>query len=176
MNPIAIKIFAGLGICVACAFGGGYVVNDHWEAKYNAEKLQMQEEQNAAIQQGISDNAAALADQRKTHKDEIQKYEERHDKDAAEIARNRAAVANGGLYLPRSACNQIAGETKATNAGQGNGADQAAFRLPTGIETGLLAIATRADTEASELENRLAMCQQFARDNGFAPVVDREEK
>jgi hypothetical protein len=167
MNPAVIKLIAALGVCILCAFGGGYVVNDHWEAKYNTEKLAMEAAKNKAILEKVAENDKLLAEQKANHAQEIKGYEDRKTKDTAEIARNRAALANG-LYLPRSACNGSATGAKTADAGQSDGADQATFRIPERIETGLLDLVERADRKTSELENKLIMCQQFAYDNGFA--------
>lgn len=164
-----LKLVGVLVLCATCFCSGGYVVHDHMTAKFNAEKLEMQRDQSDAIQKKISENDATLNAQRDLHAKEIQRYENQHKKDTTTISRNRAAVAAGGLRLPKSACSGVAASTEATDAGQGDGANTDSFELPIGIAEGLYDLEERADREVSELENRLTMCQQFARDNGFAP-------
>lgn len=154
--------------------GGEETIAAKWKEDTLAKDLAEEQAVNAAVAKALASNEVIRVKQEASHAKQVKDYEDYIALHMPKVAANRAAIVNaGGLRLPKTVCaaadgSAIARSTQAKNAGQGNGSSDDSFKLPSGIEEGLLNLATRADIEMTQLEAKLRMAQQFALDNGFA--------
>lgn len=140
---------------------GCYVAYDHIKETGRKEVRAEWDKANVeALKQRIQDIQKAKAEQANINKKVIADYEAK----LKTLDDKYRAAQSVGLRLSKNACIRPAADTQADSAGISDEAES--IRLPERIESGLFALARRADEVSIQLES----CQRWIKDNGFYPA------
>lgn len=140
---------------------GCYVAYDHIKETGRKEVRAEWDKANLeALKQRNKDIEKAKAEQANINKKVIADYEAK----LKTLDDKYRAAQSVGLRLSKNACVRPSTNTQSDSAGISDEAES--IRLPERIESGLFALARRADEVSIQLES----CQRWIKDNGFYPA------